>query len=670
MKHADDLAALNRSVICVVAGGIAYQIAAFTQILPLQILNQLGYLTLVTISFFAFTDVGVRHQLSPSNQREKLNFAVDLLAALCCLASIAILDQFVPMPNTHWEGFGLGGLMIAIVFAFLFSLFVANKEQFSKKQISLLSLGTSIAALVALSRAIPGMIQPPNALLNLNDQTYIVLEETLAQYNGFVPDVNYLRVYSSLYGWLFKSLTWIDFDDSFMMPLIVWFYNLLSLGTLLIATFIMWLSYKRRSVHFFLWSFSAIVLLASLSGKEGATSSMFSNIGWVVRFNFPFAALLCMVLVGRARRVVSRVLLSNSVGIFTGLAILNSPDYGLLFAVAVFASLIIHRVVQKRWLCYAAHLTWGFLATTVLYWVSLKVWTTGFSLDMYLSLVQKAQTGTVYDTESVAILGPHLFIFIIAFTTLFRSLYILRKRQQASVSLNANILPIVALMTAIWLLLSSIKWLTAAHPVGLAMGGFFVQAVICGGLLIAMTHLQLGDFQTLRNIRGCVRVFPSLILLGLPFAASLQTADWQVETKRLLGYANERGWAKEQDRAPAGGWTKSFLLEKGTTRHPSQWLEALYKLSDSQKNGAESIVYFGEFSNTVELLTGIQSVMPTSAPEHMRFGDYFKSQACSLIDSETTYSFIAVFGSEVPCRGLVYLGEDKSGLIGLWEEKD
>ncbi len=666
----DDLTFFNRGIVSIAASGILYQVAAiFVQDFQLQLLNQFGYLSLVGTSFLILTALNKFSQRPATRQWHKFSFIIDSLAILLCLMSIAVVQGYERMPNTHWEGFGQTVAATSLVLALLAMVMIAKGLSRTSNRASIFRSFISSLAMVLVFRAIPGLIQPPNALLNVNDQTYIVLEETLAQYNGFVPDVNYLRVYSSLYGWLFKSFSWIDFDKSLMMPIIIWFYNLLALSTLLIAAFIMWLSYKRRSAQYLLWTFSAVVLLASLSGKEGATTSMFSNLGWVVRFNFPFAALLCMVLVGGARRVSSCRITIVAAGIFTGLAVLNSPDSGLVFGMAVLISLVIHRIFQKQWPRHTAYLTAAFLATILAYWVVLEVWTTGFSLDMYLSLVRKAQAGGAYETGSITVTGPHLLIYVIAFSTIVKSLYVLGKRQGDLESFDNPILPLVALVSAIWLILSSLKYLIVGHPTYLG-GGLFVQAVICGGLLIAMTHLQLGDFQTLRNIRGCVRVFPSLILLGLPFAASLQTADWQVETKRLLGYANESGWAKEQDRAPAGGWTKSFLLEKGTTRHPSQWLDALYKLSDSQKNGAESIVYFGEFSNTVELLTGIQSIMPTSAPEHMRFGDYFKSQACSLIDSETTYRFIAVFGSEVPCRGLVYLGEDKSGLIGLWEEKD
>lgn len=653
-----------------VATGVLYQIAVNrVHSSHLHLLNQVGYLSLVVTLFLALVTITKLSQSTTATQWQKLNFIIDSLAILICVWSIAAVQEYDPMPNTHWEGFGQMVATASVVLALLATLTIAKGLRLANKHASLSRIFVSSVALLLVFRALPGLIQPPNALLNLNDQTYIVLEETLAQYNGFIPDVDYLRVYSSLYGWLFKIFAWIDLDKSLMMPMIVWFYNLLSLGTLLAATFIIWLSFKRRSAHSLLWIFSAIVLLASVSGEEGATTSIFSNLGWVVRFNFPFLAILCVVLVGRARRAVSRSLLSSSIGIFAAFAILNSPDYGLLFASAVLVSLVVHRVVQKRWLSNAAHITCGFLVTTALYWLSLKVWTAGFSFDKYVSLVRQAQTGSVYDEKSVAIIGPHLLMFVIALSTVIKSVCMLRKTQRASPPLNAHTLPFAALTSAMWLLFSSVKWLAAPYATGLG-GGAFIQAVICGGLLIAMTQLQPGNLQTQWNIREYVRVFPLLLLLALPFAASLQTADWRVETKRLLGYANERGWANEQDRAPAGGWTKSFLLEKGTTRYPSQWLEALYKLGDNPKYRADPIVYFGSFSNTVELLSGIQSVMPTSAPEHMRFGDYFKSQACSIIDEKSTNQVIAAFGTEVPCEGLDFLGVDDSGLIGLWKKSD
>jgi len=603
--------------------------------------------------------------------KSKLWLGTSFISLAILMTSISVTQTFEPMPNEIWEGFGLlVGLSVLVLSGLTFSLKIARKSQgYGFARFVYRAFVMSFCLIYLLN-----LIQPNNGFLNINDQTYIVLDELLAPISGWTPNSNYLPAYTSLLGYLFLPLKLFEVSSDTTMKLIVFFANIATLSVLLIIATLLkiFLPTVKRST---LWL--ATLALVGVTAHHNQQVSVYHNFGWFGRHFLPFFSLYVLVLGlkrPQGRLHYSLILFSAALSAIT---VLNNPDYGLLFGLALIGSstllMLLLRSYRVTWLLFLG----CFVALIFSYLLVLQLSGNPWKLDYFLALVLQATEGEVYGFSAVNVFGPHIIVLAIFGSTLCLALLGLRRFRTSSVGgsgCHEAALFSCSVVSSIWSLLIMQKWSVSPHTIGVSY--YFANAVLCGGLLIAMAKLPQSLEASSMNWRYLVKLFPIVAASLLPFASILQVANPIDELKRVLGQAHSFGWSSIPSRPPADSWNSSDLRERGTLHYPTQWLRAIEDLVATGEYEQSELGYFGYMGNTVQLITGVKNVTAMSAPEHFRFGQFFVDAACSTIESGNLpprMDYIVVFGlgrdpslTVSVCRGLILEGRDTSGLLALY----
>lgn len=604
--------------------------------------------------------------------KSKLWPVISFISLAILMSSTVLVQTYEPMPNEFWEGFGLPvGISVVVLSGLVLSSKTARKSQ----RLKLAGLVFRVLILTLCAVYLLNLIQPNNGFLNINDQTYIVLDELLAPLSGWTPNSNYLPTYTSLLGYFLYPLTLFDVSPDTTMNLVLLFANILTISILIIIATVLkiFLPTVARTTLLL-----ATLALVGVTAHQNQSISVYHNFGWFGRHFLPILAIYVFVLGLKRRRGrlhYSLMLLSAAL---SAMAVLNNPDYGLLFGVALVASLavlvLLLRSYRATWLLYLA----CFVALILSYLMILQLSGNPWRLDYFLALVLQATEGDIYGFSTVKILGPHIIVLAVFGSTLCLALLKLlrfRKYNQGELEPCEVALLSCSIVSSIWSLLIMQKWYTAPHTI--SVSHYFANAVLCGGFLVAMVKLPQSLDARSRDWRFLAKLFPIVAASLLPFASILHIANPIDELKRVLGRAQSANWSFNQSRPPADSWNSSDLRERGTLHYPTRWLGAIEDLVSTGEYQQSELGYFGYMGNTVQLITEIKNVTGTSAPEHFRFGQFFVDAACSTIKSENMtprLKVIIVFGldrdpSLTPdvCSGLSLIGRDASGLLALYK---
>ena len=617
----------------------------------------------VAIKFSAYVD-------DDSDSKPWIGLSFISLAVL--VSSITYTQTYVPMPNEFWEGFGpLGAATVIVLSGLVFSLRLTHKL----RNYALAKLIFRVVIITLCALYLLNLVQPNNGFLNINDQTYIVLDEFLAPLSGWTPNSDYLPTYTGLLGYLFYPLTFFDVGPEATMNLIVLFANIATVSVLFIVSALLrtFLPTVVRTTLLL-----ATLALVSVTARQNQSVSVFHNFGWFGRHLIPILAIYILTLGLKRRKGQTHLILILSSATLSAIAVLNNPDYGLLFGVAVVFSLALLTLLlppyRQTWLIFLG----GFVAAMFTYLLVLSLSNNPWRLDYYLALVSQATEGDVYAFSALDVLGPHLLVLGVFCATLcFALMKLLRFRKSVPSNLESLDVALIscAIVSSTWSILTMQKFFTSPHTIGVSY--YFVNAVLCGGLLLAMMRYPQSLTSPLGGRRNLAILFPIVAISILPFASILHAANPYDELKRVSGRAQSFNWSFNPLRPPADSWNPSDLRQRGTLHFPTRWLSSIEDLFRTGEYKKSEFGYFGYMGNTVQLITGVKNLTATSAPELFRFGQFFLDAGCSTITSQDLLeeiNFVIVFGlnrdpSVTPdvCAGLTLRERDNSGLLALYE---
>ena len=576
--------------------------------------------------------------------------------ALACLVfGLFIVAIFVERPlegfgTELWNGFGplVTIVSISITFALMHRRFIPSTRFWRSLCFILLCL------------LIPTFIQTPGGIININDTTYHVLDEFLAQFNGFFPHSTYSPTYTSMFGWIIYPLRFLDLSAAVVMLVVICIANLMFVA---IPTFI---AGVVKSIDKEI-SFVAVLLAASsimaISGETNGSSTLLSGFSTFGRYFFPFLGLLLLAKACSTKDDSIRHGLFAGLGVVSSITLFNNADFGLTFAIAMYLGLtfvsIIDRSLRRVFLFFNV----GMALFSVCYLLFLFCFAEGFSLKMYISLVLLGQSGDIY-LFRMPFLGPHLVIFAVTSSLLAIALRSILDHKNRQAPRSVSGLDMLSLISTLWTL--ALLMMFSVRPI-IPFGSqqLLIPTILNIFLILCYTKNEMIDREWNATRWIAIRRLPMMILLVLPFAAVLQMPNPIEEAKRVSGHARHANWTSNSLRSPADGWTPDILRQQGTLHYPQPWLTAIEEYARLNASTIQKTGYFGYMGNTVELITGIENLTGISGPEHMRFGVDFEKWACSPIEREKPHTLI-VFGAVIPCKSLTHMGSDGSGLLQIY----
>lgn len=575
--------------------------------------------------------------------------AIGSASTTIILLSINASSTYEPMPNEVWEGFG-SRIAIAIVLIGLVMVFYSHRI-----------LGTSnftiarnlwgVLKWTTICLLLPAVLQTNNGLININDSTYIVIDELLAQFSGSTPSSDYSALYTNILGFLTVVASQISSEPSFLMNFVVFLLNLFPLLVIFMVAAIG----KRVLVNF---SFS-IILLATLSivgvcGRGGNPTSVFGQFSWSVRYIFPILALGLLVAgVSEKRSIHSKALILLS-GVASALALANNSDFGLsFFSVSVVCALcfVCMGLQRENWLLFLT----SAIITTSLYVTYLASRPRGIRLDLYGALGSQALAGGMYRTADLRALSPQTLLLSVFVSLLFISIRgitgFTRKGVAQSMTTDRPTIELAGVITALWGLGLTLK--TFLSPDFVSAQPLFAPALISGFMILNLTNFEQIKRQMFRTLPTS---WVLLTFVLLPFGALQQASNPVDEMTRVAGGAQVPNWSSTKGRPRADNYTPDYISNHGTLHFPSSWIQDINQLIFEEKLEITEMGYFGVYGNTVQLLTGIRNLTSIGGPEIFKYGEEYLTAACSNLDSRIRRStrVVVVFGINEVCGTLVF----------------
>ena len=588
------------------------------------------------------------------SKKSKTYLLVELLFPIVLIATIS-LAIYVKRPlesfgNELWNGFGLLVLILTVLISGLILLLNCKLHKNILRGI--------LFGILILD--FPTFLQPPGGIININDATYHVLDEFLAPYNGFFPHSTYTPSYTAMFGWLIWPFRLINPSPQFIMFLVIALANMFLIGIpILIAATVK--SLDRRNS--FLLVLVATCSFIVVSGDTNGASTVLSSFSTYGRFLLPLVGLFLLSRSALTRNEVTQKIRFGLSGVIASVTLFNNADFGLSYVIAAFIGLstiaIFYKQTRQIFLCYML----GFIAFTTIYLAILYVFANGFSLKMYITLVLLGQSGDIYFFK-MDHLGPHLIIFMVTSGLLTLTVLSLRRSHRDLVGAISLATEITSIVSSLWTL--ALLLMFSVRPI-VPFGAQQLLIPTSLNMFLIVQYLRQDNLKKQSQVRAreFLQALPLLLVLVLPFAASVQLPNPVDELKRVTGHARHVNWSTSDLRPPADGWTEQILSDQGTLHYPDQWLNAIKNYAKDHAGEMQNTAYFGYMGNTVQLITGIENVTGLAAPEHLRFGIKFENWACAPIRHKKPMKIIA-YGTKVPCVGLTYLGNDSSGLLQIY----
>ena len=566
---------------------------------------------------------------------------VERITAVAALA-VVVAAAVRQIPNSSypglWAGFGVMPAATALALAASVT-FGPHLDNFSLRDEK---LGVFFFYyLVPVTLVAPRLllfIQPPNGLINLGDTTYHVLDELLAPYTGGLPYGDYTPQYTGVLGWLLLPLRLLPLNTDAIMAVTIAISGLLNLAVPVLVVAISRIAFPslRRVL-----AFCAFVALWTVCGTDLGYSSQVREFSHFARYVPSLFAVWIVLLVVSKQSHERHQLQLMAAGCGLALSVLNSADHGLTLTTAVFAALILGASrSQVPWGILARIGSW-FLLAIALYIAITFLIGPQFSVQSYLGLRSDALAGTVYGAnKQISPLGPQILVLM---TPVMLIAIALRKTPPWRSSGESAAIELLAVSTAIWSLLLSVKFIMKDPAGAVELPSTFVP-IFFGGVVVFYSVI----IPALRSRDASFRILklPMLFTLSLIVGSVYPSPNVSArdEVKRISGrYLNTNNWSTTPGRSVDGWSIEALVLEDNL-------LDEVAKRANNFRKGGQSLGYFGAFGNTVELVTGVNNVTGIAAPESLRFGSGQETLACKPAHRGLP-EVVIVFNSRFPCSG-------------------
>jgi len=529
----------------------------------------------------------------------KSHWALTVLALVGIILGIAGIDH-PQYANQIWGGFGIWPLFLAIAMTpWIWKLIRFQDLHYFVKYL--------LGGIVVISSAFSllSMYQGMNSVIDAQHSSYVI-NESLSVVTGHWPYVDFVPQYQIAYQFiiaLFKSF--LTTDQLVGLSLIL--MSVIAITTVIAGVLIVRLCLPNRSLIVATALVVPLTCVTPFPARIGFSGSIADLLSALPVRIFPGVIVLGIIswILGRSREKIS---ISGSrmmyVGIFCGLVLWNSQDFGVALVVSIFTGILILKILSvfntrfllTRW---AIGMLIGFLIYPL---VSLAFGKT-IHLQYYGFFFRQFAAG--FNAEPIQTPGPVLLILPLIIAIFLCSIWILKQSKLASGidQRNLRFAAMISLFFSIWSILGFCYYLNRSFASGQLQILLLPVAIALGGLVGAILQVEklhlrgrsessLFDSATFLEWKG-LAFWPISLVASLALASVLLTPNPHIELQRLAG------------KTPPTIWSLSSLSESIKDAN------AGISYANSM---AATIGYLGISSNYVQLKTGIESASFFNSP--------------------------------------------------------
>lgn len=585
-----------------------------------------------------------------------------LPVALLCVAFIlrVVIDiqpsgQF-PM---YWFGFGTTVALAAVSVACLavavlcwrYRLVNASRHQLDRGIKWLVGASGSIF----IAWAVPSLLQPMDAWLNIGDATEKVLDEIAGWAVGNIPGVHSSWVVNSFVGLPLAPLSLIAGFGEAKIILIVLYVNLL---ILVIPLCMGWIIRQSIPALGHPASFAIAIASVTISGSP-INTSIFQELSFLARGLLPvaMAALMVRLLAKNLRPSRLQVLILSVGG---GIAFWNNFEYGFGVFVAIMAVILTLSEDVKSAVRQFGWLALGFALTTLIAvapgialggnWLGRRLGAFGDVLG------GKGATHSFNNGGPIPEFGLPTLCFVLGVAGVTLGFHELRSKN---VPKSSRAGAVSSLYFGVWTVMSAPYFLNGGGSGTFRTQFLNIQVVtLIFSILGILAPKIASTFQsvdsTSRNltpsVSGVLAVLPILLLCSLTLGSVVQAPNGVDE------------WRRVQTPATANRHLDEWSPDRLDWIRPSLIPELVEPFG-----GVQVVGWWFSYGNAVEALTGVENLLGTTGYETTRTSSQLSLACEPLIRSQKRY-VISIGSARSPmskCAGIKVITRTKPNDDGL-----
>jgi hypothetical protein len=532
----------------------------------------------------------------------------------------------VDISKEFWLGFGPYILIVVLmIIPFVFTIY--SWVGLNKK----IQMILNFLAILVLIFVIPALWQGGNSIIDRGSNEYII-NENLSVSAGYLPYVDFIPQYGTLYSWLlvpFKS--YLDVDGLVTVSL-----YMMSIGTIIAILVGVWIAYKAMNCRSLGLAILLIVPLTSIA--QFPNREVFSGTIFALLSQLPLRILPGMVLGLFLLRIIIKNQNNISVGkvilsFFSGLTIWINQDFALLAGLITLFFIIFYMNKILNSILIIISFILGILSYPI------ALYFRGIDINYnYIGFFATQYTSSASMSEPIITPGPILIILPWIITLVMISSYILIRDRyfKKFISKDVKLAILTTSFFSIWSLIGFAYYLNRSYASGQMQILFLPLSVASASLFgyLFREHLNVpwtpksflsySNWSRL-NLRKSVYYLLPAIIMSVPLSSIIAFPNPSIEAKRLLS------------SAPNNTWPKPNLI--GSMR------DAKFGLNLAKSKDLK-IAFFGASGNYMKLSTGISSVNIFNSPWDMPMSDESVTVGCQRIFSLSPD--LIVLGEEGP----------------------
>ena len=561
--------------------------------------------------------------------------------------------------SMYWFGFGATVAIVVVSVACLavavlccrFQLISASRNRLDRGIKWL--LGAS--GWIVIAWAVPSLLQPMDAWLNIGDATEKVLDEVAGWAVGNIPGVHSSWVVNSLLGLPLAPLSLIAGFGEAKIILVVLYVNFL---ILVIPLCMGWIIRESIPTLGRPASFAIAIASVTISGSP-INTSIFQELSFLARGLLPvaMAALTVHLLAKNLRLSRSRVLILSVGG---SIAFWNNFEYGFGVFVAIVAVVLTLSEDVKSAVRQLGHLALGFAATTLIV-VAPGIALGGNWLGRRLGTFGEVLGGRI-TTQSYNNLGPipefglPTLCFVLGVAGVTLGFHELRIKNVPKSSMAGAV---SSLYFGVWTVMSAPYFLN-----GGGSGTFRTQFLNIQVVMLAFSILGIlapkiaNNFRSVGSPRRNLTPNVSAVIVALPILLLCSLALGSVV--QAPNGLNE--WRRVQTPATANRHVDEWSPDRLDWIRPS-FIPELVK----PFGGVKVVGWWFSYGNAVEALTGVENLFGTTGYETMRASSQLSLACEPLIRSQKRYviSMGSARSQMSKCAGIKVMARTKPNDDGL-----
>ena len=566
----------------------------------------------------------VRHGSVP----KWLRLPVALISAAFVIRSVIGVQPSGEFP-TYWFGFGprvaLLGVLVAsiaaVVLCWRYQLIGNSRHRLDQATRLLLS----VLGWIVIAWAVPSLLQPMDAWLNIGDSSEKVLDEVTGWTVGNFPGIHTSWTANTFLGLPLAPLSFLSGFGQAKIILIVLYVNLLVLA---IPFCMGWIIRRCVPALGFPASFGIAIVSVTISGSP-TNSSLFQELSFLARGLLPvIVAVLTMHLLAKNSRLSHVQVLSLSGA--GSIAFWNNFEYGFGALVAVVSvALAISEDVRSAFK-QLRRLALGFAMTTVLVvipgvsvggnWLGRRL---GVFIDMFSG---QLRTHSYNNLPAVPGFGLSTLCFVLGVAGVALGFQELRDEESFKASRAGAI---GALYFGVWTVMSAPYFLNGGGNGGSRTQFLNIQLTTLTfsifGILAPKFVKTFQSVKTLRlnrrqSVAGLITALPILLLCSLAASSVLQVPNGIFE------------WRRVQTPASANQHLDEWSPDRLDWIRPSLIPELVEPFG-----GVKFVGWWFVYGNAIEALTGVENLLGTTGYETTRTSSQLSLACEPLIRSEKQY---------------------------------